>query len=74
MRKIAFLNSPCQPKKVYHCGNAISQIVSDICVDYFSEFKEGFDIYYVKNAWNLHGLPFEQTYLENMTRSVITKK
>lgn len=64
MKNVLFLNSPCQPKKTYHCGNAISQIVSEICVNYFAEFKKDFNIYYVKNSWNLHGIPFEKSYFD----------
>src|SRR3989344_869959 len=64
MNKVVILNSPCLPKKSYHCGNAVSQIISEIIFSFFSKFDNMSEFYYVNDSWNLHGLPFEKMYCD----------
>lgn len=64
MNKVVILNSPCLPKKSYHCGNAVSQIISEILFSFFSKFDNTSEFYYVDDSWNLHGLPFEKMYYD----------
>lgn len=65
MNNEIILNTPCMPKANYHCGNAVSQIVSDIYYKFFKTFNKSSNYLYVYEAWNLHGLPFEKMYSEN---------
>ena len=65
MNRKLILNTPCMPKANYHCGNAVSQIVSDISYKFFKTFDKSSSYSYVFEAWNLHGLPFEKMYSEN---------
>lgn len=65
MKHELILNTPCMPKANYHCGNAVSQIVSDILYKFLKAFDISSSYLYVHEAWNLHGLPFEKMYAEN---------
>lgn len=52
------------PKESYHCGNAISSIITDIIVRYNRVFDNERDIFSVVTPWNLHGLPYEKMFAE----------
>lgn len=62
MSKRIILNSQCLPKKSFHCGNAVSGIISEIFFLFFKEYDNKNDYYFVSDSWNLHGLPFEDLY------------
>lgn len=56
------LNTPCFPKNLYHAGNAISQIVTDIV--YRHQLFLGKYVKYVCHSWNLHGKKIEHLVKE----------
>ncbi|MFA6077629.1 MAG: class I tRNA ligase family protein [Candidatus Paceibacterota bacterium] len=74
MSKKVILNSQCLPKKNYHCGNAVSHIVSEISYLFFTEFDKKNDFYFVNDSWNLHGLPFETMYVEKFGSNINYEK
>ncbi len=57
------LNTPCLPKRSYHAGNAISQIVTDIVYRYSKYLNKG-KVFYVNHAWNVFGLVYENLAIE----------
>lgn len=59
------LNTPCLPKRSYHVGNAISQVVTDIVFRYSRYLNVG-KVFYVNHAWNLFGLVYENMVHENL--------
>lgn len=59
------------PKASYHCGNSVSQIISDIIFKYNKIFNTG-DFLYVRDAWNLHGKPSEDLFLEENPQKDLT--
>src|SRR3989304_5034661 len=64
-RSIVVLNTPCFPKRNYHVGNSVSQLVTDIIYRYIKLYKKE-KVKYVCHAWNLHGKIPEKLYQETV--------
>ena len=57
-------SSPCLPKESYHCGNAISSIITDLIFRYNFFLGNEQRIFSLATPWNLHGLPYERMFAE----------
>jgi hypothetical protein len=63
------LNTPCMPKGVFHCGNAISVLVAKLLYAAFKIFSPQCKSMIVGEAWTVHGLPFADEFRSAYLRS-----